>query len=118
MIAHALISRPRLLLLDEPLANLDIASVHGIVAVLARLARAEGAAVLISAHDMNPLLPVMDTIAYVAAGRVAVGTTEQVVQSDVLSRLYGQHVDVLRVHGRILVVAAEEAAAAQVTAVG
>jgi zinc/manganese transport system ATP-binding protein len=122
MIAHALISRPRLLLLDEPLANLDIASVHGIVAVLARLARAEGAAVLISAHDMNPLLPVMDTIAYVAAGRVAVGTTEQVVQSDVLSRLYGQHVDVLRVHGRILVVAADEAAAAaggaQVTAVG
>ncbi len=121
MIAHALISRPRLLLLDEPLANLDIASVHGIVSVLARLARAQRAAVLISAHDMNPLMPVMDTIAYVAAGRVAVGTTDEVVRPEVLSRLYGQHVDVLRVHGRILVVAAGAAAAAgdaQVTAVG
>jgi zinc/manganese transport system ATP-binding protein len=122
MIAHALISRPRLLLLDEPLANLDIASVHGIVAVLARLARAEGTAVLISAHDMNPLVQVMDKIVYVAAGRVAVGATDEVVQSDVLSRLYGQHVDVLRVHGRILVVAAEDTApaadAAPVTAVG
>jgi len=107
MIAHALISKPRLLLLDEPLANLDISSEQGIVSVLARLARAEGVAVLLSAHDMNPLMPVMDRIVYVAAGRVAVGSTDEVVQPQVLTRLYGHHVDVIRVHGRILVVAAE-----------
>ena len=106
MIAHALISKPRLLLLDEPLANLDISSEQGIVSVLARLARAEHVAVLLSAHDMNPLMPVMDRIVYVASGRVAVGDTDEVVQPEVLSRLYGQHVDVIRVHGRILVVAA------------
>jgi zinc/manganese transport system ATP-binding protein len=108
MIAHALISRPRLLLLDEPLANLDISSEQGIVSVLARLARADGVAVLLSAHDMNPLMPVMDRIIYVAAGRVAVGSTDEVVQPEVLSRLYGQHVDVIRVHGRVLVVAGAE----------
>jgi zinc/manganese transport system ATP-binding protein len=108
MIAHALVSRPRLLLLDEPLANLDISSEQGIVSVLGRLARAEGIAVLLSAHDMNPLMPVMDRIVYVAAGRVAVGRTDEVVQPEVLSRLYGQHVDVIRVHGRVLVVAAPE----------
>jgi zinc/manganese transport system ATP-binding protein len=108
MIAHALIGRPRLLLLDEPLANLDISSEQGIVSVLARLARAEGIAVLLSAHDMNPLMPVMDRIIYVAAGRVAVGRADEVVQPGVLSRLYGQHVDVIRVHGRVLVVAAPE----------
>ena len=118
MIAHALISRPRLLLLDEPLANLDISSEQGIVSVLARLARAEGIAVLLSAHDMNPLMPVMDRIIYVASGRVAVGRTDEVVQPEVLSGLYGQHVDVIRVHGRVLVVAApegtdDEAAAAE-----
>jgi len=107
MIAHALISRPRLLLLDEPLANLDISSEQGIVSVLARLARAERIAVLLSAHDMNPLMPVMDKIVYVAAGRVAVGRADEVVQPQVLSRLYGQHVDVIRVHGRVLVIAAE-----------
>jgi zinc/manganese transport system ATP-binding protein len=110
MIAHALISKPRLLLLDEPLANLDISSEQGIVSVLARLARAERIAVLLSAHDMNPLMPVMDRIVYVAAGRVAVGRTDDVVQPEVLSRLYGQHVDVIRVHGRILVVAAPQGA--------
>jgi zinc/manganese transport system ATP-binding protein len=114
MIAHALISRPRLLLLDEPLANLDISSEQGIISVLARLARAERIAVLLSAHDMNPLMPVMDRIVYVAAGRVAVGRTDEVVQPAVLSRLYGQHVDVIRVHGRVLVVAAPDVAAPDV----
>jgi zinc/manganese transport system ATP-binding protein len=111
MIAHALISKPRLLLHDEPLANLDISSEAGVVSVLARLARAEGVAVLLSAHDMNPLMPVMDRIVYVAGGRAAVGDTGQVVQPAVLSELYGQHVDVIRVHGRILVVAAPEGTA-------
>ncbi len=107
MIAHALISRPRLLLLDEPLANLDIRSAQGIVAVLAKLAREQQIAVLISAHDMNPLAPVMDRIVYVAAGRAAVGSSEEVLRTDVLSRLYGQHVDVLHVHGRVVIVAGE-----------
>ncbi|MGP8001975.1 MAG: metal ABC transporter ATP-binding protein [Streptosporangiaceae bacterium] len=105
MIAHALISRPRLLLLDEPLANLDIASEQDVVAVLGQVAREQQIAVLISAHDMNPLLPVMDRIVYLAAGRAASGSTKEVVRTDVLSELYGQHVDVIRVHDRILVVA-------------
>jgi zinc/manganese transport system ATP-binding protein len=105
LIAHALISRPRILLLDEPLANLDIRSEQEVVGLLGRVAKEQGVAVLISAHDMNPLLPVMDRIVYVAAGRVASGTTAEVVRGEVLSELYGQHVDVLHVHNRILVVA-------------
>jgi zinc/manganese transport system ATP-binding protein len=105
LIAHALISRPRLLLLDEPLANLDLRSGQEVVSVLARVARHHGVAVLLSAHEMNPLLPVMDRIVYMAGGRAASGTTEEVVRPDVLSRLYGHHVDVVRVHGRVLVVA-------------
>ena len=105
LIAHALISRPRLLLLDEPLANLDIRSAQEIVELLARVTRERGVAVLLSAHDLNPLLPVMDRIAYLADGRAVVGTTDEVVQSAVLTRLYGRRVDVLRVEGRVLVVA-------------
>jgi zinc/manganese transport system ATP-binding protein len=105
MIAHALISSPRLLLLDEPLANLDIASAQEIVALLARISAERGISVLISAHEMNPLLPVMNSVVYLAGGRAASGTTSEVVRSEVLSALYGHHVDVIRVHGRILVVA-------------
>jgi zinc/manganese transport system ATP-binding protein len=105
MIAHALISSPRLLLLDEPLANLDISSAQEIIALLARISAERGVSVLISAHEMNPLLPVMDTVVYLAGGRAASGTTGEVVRSEVLSKLYGHHVDVIRVHGRVLVVA-------------
>ena len=108
LIAHALISRPRLLLLDEPLANLDITSEQEIVAVLGRLAREQKIAVLLSAHDMNPLLGVMDRIVYVANGRVATGSTDEVVTSEGLTRLYGHQVDVVRVQNRVLVVAGEQ----------
>jgi zinc/manganese transport system ATP-binding protein len=105
LIAHALISRPQLLLLDEPLANLDLRSEQEVVTLLARIAREQQVAVLLSAHEMNPLLPVMDRVVYLAAGRAASGTVEQVVRTEVLSELYGQHVDVIHVHDRILVVA-------------
>ncbi len=106
MIAHALISKPRLLLLDEPLANLDIRSAQEIIELLSkRFAKQQQVSVLISAHEMNPLLPVLDRIVYLAAGRAATGTTEEVIREDVLSSLYGHHVDVLNMHGRILVVA-------------
>ena len=105
LIAHALAGRPKLLLLDEPLANLDLPSGQEVVALLARIVREQGLSVLISAHEMNPLLPVMDRIVYLAGGRAVAGPAGDVVRTEVLSELYGHHVDVLNVHGRILVVA-------------
>jgi zinc/manganese transport system ATP-binding protein len=105
LIAHALISRPRLLLLDEPLANLDIRSGQEIISLLHRIAAGQQVAVLLSAHEMNPLLPVMDRVVYLASGRAASGPAGEVITGEVLSRLYGYHVDVLHVHGRVLVVA-------------
>ncbi|HEY2641218.1 MAG TPA: metal ABC transporter ATP-binding protein [Streptosporangiaceae bacterium] len=109
LIAHALISRPRLLLLDEPLANLDLRSGQEVISLLARIAREQQIAVLLSAHEMNPLLPVMDRVVYLAGGRAATGPTSEVVTTEVLSRLYGHRVDVLHVHGRVLVVAGPDA---------
>jgi len=107
LIAHALVSRPQLLLLDEPLANLDLRSEQEIVTLLGKLAREQEIAVLLSAHDMNPLLSVMDRIIYVANGKVATGATDEVVTSEGLTRLYGHPVDVLRVRGRVVVVAGD-----------
>jgi zinc/manganese transport system ATP-binding protein len=105
LIAHALVSQPRLLLLDEPLANLDLRSVGEIVGLVGRVARDHGVAVLISAHEINPLLPVMDRVVYLAGGRAVHGRDDEVVRGDVLTRLYGHPVDVLHVNGRVLVVA-------------
>lgn len=108
LIAHALARHPRVLLLDEPLANLDLRSTQETVQLLARISREQGVAVLLSTHDMNPLLPVMSHIVYLAGGRAATGTAGEVVRSDVLSRLYGHHVDVFHAHGRVIVSVGEE----------
>ena len=105
LIAHALIGRPQVLLLDEPLANLDLKSGQEVVTLLDRIADEQQIAVLLSAHEMNPLLPVMDRIVYLAGGRAASGTTDEVVRDEVLSALYGYEVHVHTLHGRILVVA-------------
>jgi zinc/manganese transport system ATP-binding protein len=105
LLAHALMGRPRLLLLDEPLANLDLRSVGEVVALIARIAAEQQLAVLISAHEINPLLPVMDRILYLAGGRAVHGKVDEVVRGDVLTGLYGHPVDVFHVHGRVLVVA-------------
>jgi zinc/manganese transport system ATP-binding protein len=107
LVAHALIGQPRVLLLDEPLANLDLSSAKQTVELLARLAREHDLAVLVSAHELNQLLPVLDRVVYLADGRAVAGSTDEVIRQDVLSRLYGRHVDVIRVHGRVLVVAGE-----------
>ncbi|HXW79485.1 MAG TPA: metal ABC transporter ATP-binding protein [Acidimicrobiales bacterium] len=108
LIAHALARHPQLLLLDEPLANLDLPSTQETVRLLGRIAREQKVAILLSTHDVNPLLPVMDRVIYLAAGRAASGKTDEVVRSDVLSELYGRHVDVFRAHGRLLVSVGEE----------
>lgn len=104
LIAQALLTKPKLLLLDEPLSNLDIRSAHEVVQLVARIAREQNIAVLLVAHDMNPLLGVMDKIVYLAEGKAVMGAVGEVVQSDVLSELYGYDVEVLRVKSRILVV--------------
>ncbi len=108
MIAQALICRPKLLLLDEPLANLDIRSAAEVVELLARIAAEQRIAILLSAHDMNPLLPVMDRVVYLADGRAASGATDEVVRTDTLSALYGHHVEVIHIAGRVLVVSGAE----------
>ena len=104
LVAQALIAEPRIVLLDEPLANLDLRSQDEVVALVGRVAHERGVTVLLVTHDMNPILGVMDRILYLARGHAALGTVDEVVRQDVLGNLYGHHIDVVRVHGRILVV--------------
>ena len=109
LIAQALCADPKILLLDEPLSHLDIRSAHDVVGLVARIGKARDVAVLLVAHDMNPLLGAMDRVLYLAEGRSVVGPVDEVVRSEVLSRLYGYPVDVLHVRGRVLVVGGGEA---------
>lgn len=107
-IAQALLSDPRMLLLDEPLASLDLRSQRGIIELVDRLRRQRHVAVLFVTHGINSLLGVMDRVWYLAGGRAAIGPVHDVVRSDVLSRLYGSPVEVIQKGGRIFVLSGEE----------
>ncbi len=107
ILAQALLSEPRLLLLDEPLASLDIHHAQDIVTLVHRTCRNRGVTVLLVAHDANPLLPFVDRILYLANRRCRIGRPEEVITSESLSALYGSRVEVVETLGRLFVVGAE-----------
>jgi len=107
LIAQALLTNPRLLLMDEPLSNLDIAHQQEIVSLVARVCRARNVTVLLVAHDINPLLPVVDRVIYIANGRSAIGIPDEVITSEMLSKLYDSPVEVIHIQDRIFVVGVE-----------
>jgi zinc/manganese transport system ATP-binding protein len=112
LLAVALVGWPRLLLLDEPLASLDLRNQVAVAQLIARLARALQITVLLVAHDVNPLLPVVDRVLYVARGHVAIGKPAELITTDHLSHLYGAPVEVVHDRrGRVFVVGLEDEAA-------
>jgi zinc/manganese transport system ATP-binding protein len=103
LLAQALIGRPRLLLLDEPLISLDPHHQSVVVALAKSLQDELGITVLFSAHELNPLLGALDRVLYLGSGQAALGTVDEVITGPVLSRLYGSDIDVVRLRGRIFV---------------
>jgi zinc/manganese transport system ATP-binding protein len=107
MLAQALIGNPRLLILDEPLISLDPRNQVRMIECIANIKATTGATILFVAHDINPLIGVMDRVLYVAGGRAAIGAAADVISSETLSALYGTKIHVVRAEGRIFIVAAE-----------
>jgi zinc/manganese transport system ATP-binding protein len=103
-VAQALVADPRILLCDEPLANLDLRYQQTITALISAWRERTGGTVLFVTHDVNPVLGFVDQVLFVVSGRWAAGTPDDVLTSERMSELYRSHVDVVRVHGRIVVV--------------
>ncbi len=108
-VGQALADAPTLLLCDEPLSNLDLANQLGITDIIDRQRRERDAAVLFVTHDINPILGRVDRILYIAGGRFVLGTPDEVLQSRVLTDLYGTPVFVLRAGDRLVVVGVPDA---------
>ena len=108
-VGQALADGPTLLLCDEPLSNLDLANQLGITEIIDRQRRDGDAAVLFVTHDINPILGRVDRILYIAGGRFVLGTPDEVLQSRVLTDLYGTPVFVLRAGDRLVVVGVPDA---------
>lgn len=102
-IAQALVNDPQILLCDEPLLSLDFASQQKVSSLIDER-RKSGAAVVFVTHEINPILPLVDRVLYLVEGRWAIGKPAEVLNSKRLSELYGTHIDVLQLHGRIIVV--------------
>jgi zinc/manganese transport system ATP-binding protein len=105
LLSQALIGRPRLILLDEPLISLDPAHQKAVVEIARRICDQLKAAILFSAHELNPLVNVIDRVLYLGAGQAVIGPVEEVVTGPVLSRLYRADIEVVRVRDRYFVMA-------------
>lgn len=103
-IAQALASNPKVLLCDEPLLSLDMHHQKAVSALVAQQAKANGTAVVFVTHEINPILEHVDRVLYLAGGRFTLGTPDEVMRTEVLSKLYGTNVQVLNVEGRLVVV--------------
>ncbi len=107
-IAQALATEPQLLLCDEPLLSLDLNHQREVTALVDGYRRTHPTAVVFVTHEINPILPYVDRVLYLAGGRFTVGTVDEVMTSETLSRLYGVGVDVVRIGDRIIVVGAPD----------
>lgn len=112
LIAQALVQRPRLLLLDEPLDSLDLPNQAAVAALISGISRAENVAVVIVAHDVNPIIGYLARVIYLGPGGAVAGPVSEVITSEALTRLYGTPIEVLRTSdGRLVVVGQPEAPA-------
>lgn len=93
-IAEALVGRPHLLILDEPLASLDLRSQREMVLLLERLHRELAVTILVVAHDLNPLLPILDSAIYLLDEHAHYAPIATVVDDALLTHLYGTPVRV------------------------
>jgi zinc/manganese transport system ATP-binding protein len=112
LIAQALVRRPALLLLDEPLDSLDLPNQGAVAALISRICHDEQVSVVMVAHDVNPILTYLDRVVYIAHGGAVAGTPDEVITGQTLTELYGAPIEVLATSdGRLVVVGAPEAPA-------
>lgn len=108
-LAEALVSKPDILLLDEPLSNLDIRREKELIQLVNTIVRTRNVTALLIAHHINPLLPFLDRVVYMANGRVATGNPTDVLTSRNLSELYGVRIEVLHdSRGNLAIVGIED----------
>jgi zinc/manganese transport system ATP-binding protein len=103
LLAQALLGKPKLLLLDEPLISLDQRHQESVVELVRGFARERGITVLFSAHELNQLIGALDRVLYLGNSQAALGTVAEVMTGPVLSRLYDARIEVVRADDHIFV---------------
>ncbi|KIL40585.1 hypothetical protein SD70_12650 [Gordoniibacillus kamchatkensis] len=110
-LAQALVRQPQILLLDEPTSNLDPGAQEQMASVVDRICRERNVSVLFISHDINLIAKYADRILYLTRGHYAEGPVEEVMRTEVLSRLYGSPVEVMKVDSKLRVISTGKNAA-------
>ena len=102
-LAQALLGQPSILLLDEPLSNLDPKYQDVFMVLLKDIQKNLDVTILFTAHDPNPLLHIMNRVLFFANGKAVIGATDEVITSSTLSTIYGTPIEVMRLKNKIFV---------------
>ncbi|MFU8797884.1 MAG: metal ABC transporter ATP-binding protein [Gammaproteobacteria bacterium] len=108
LLAQALLGEPEILLLDEPLAGLDPRHQERLISLIQSIRNQLGITVLFTAHDVNPLLGVMDRVMYMANNRAVIGQVEEIITSENLTALYQSPMEVIHHADRLFVFSYEQ----------
>jgi len=92
MLARALLRKPELLVLDEPLAGVDIAGQGELYGLVAALRDRYGCGVLLVSHDLHLVMAATDQVICLNRHVCCAGTPQKIVQSDEFVSLFGAHV--------------------------
>lgn len=95
LIARALIGHPRILILDEPTAGVDVASEEKLVKLIADIHRERKLTTLFITHNVNPILPYIDKVIVLGVGFYAVGDKEVLFDQKLLQKVYGREVQIV-----------------------
>lgn len=103
LLAQALLGKPQLLVLDEPLISLDARHQEVAIDVVRKVCRDLKITVLFSAHELNQLLGAVDRVLYLGNRQAVLGSPDEVVTGPVLSKLYDADIQVIRTEGHVFV---------------
>lgn len=101
LLARALISDPKILLLDEPLSALDPNARVEVTGVLGKIKREKRISMIIATHDINPLTEIGDKVMLLNKRLVAFGTPDEVLRDEIISEVYGPLSKAVKVGGKL-----------------
>ena len=103
LLARALVSEPNVLVLDEPTNGMDLGSTTQILTLVRELREQQRLTVIFVSHALNEVANAVDRIALVVRGQFRLGSTREILTSEILGGMYGIQVDVEHIGGRHVV---------------
>lgn len=103
LLAQALLGKPNILILDEPLNNIDPKWTQHILNLIKHIQSQQKLTVLLSTHDLNPLVNIIDQVLCLGNKTAILGKAEEVITSEILTDLYQTPMQVIKAENRIFV---------------